>query len=618
MMTVETEKYDYNNGLKKVKEASQTFPKGSGVYKFLDSYKNPLYIGKAKNLKKRISSYLNIGKHTKRTKILISLTQTIIFIKTPTEIDSFILESNLIKSFKPKFNIRFRDDKSYPFIMIDERSKWPRIRKIRGKHLKKDFLFGPFANSRAVDEDLTQLEKAFLLRSCSDNIFNSRTRPCILYQIKRCSAPCTNLIKKNDYKELVDNAILFLKGKDSLIKENLINQMKVESKSQNYETATILRDRIKALTKISQEKYSDLNNDENFDIVCCIKNFDEFCVQIFFFRSGKNLGNKEFFFKESISNDAKEVLSQFLIIFYSSNLAPKIVYINQRIKKKITLSSILSKNKRFKVEIKVPSRGKKMSLLRMVESNIIASLKDKLKSEQKNLGLLKSLAKSLKLKKFPNRIEIYDNSHLSGTDPVGAMVVYENFSFQKKKYKKFNIKSTKSILNDDYFMLTQVINRRFTLNNKWKSEKPDLLIIDGGKGHLNSVLKVLKNKNIEDIDLISIAKGKRRIVGDEKIFTLNGLVKFNKSNEEFFLLQRLRDEAHRFAVSSQRVKRLMSIKNSIFDKIGGVGRKNRSKLLSYFGSIENIKTASIDDLKKTPGIGKKIARKIYEEFNKIV
>lgn len=610
--------YDFEKGKKIIKEAMSKFPSGSGVYKFLDVNNKPLYIGKAKNLKKRISSYINSSKQPYRIRSLICLTCNIGFIKTPTELDSFLLENNLIKELKPKFNIRLMDDKSYPYIMISKKSDWPRIRKFRGKQNKNDTFFGPFANVNAVDNVLKQLEKAFLIRSCSDAEFNNRKRPCILYQIKRCSAPCVGLISKKNYLDLVSNAIMFLKGKNSLLKNELIKKMRIESKKENYEMAASIRDRIKALTKISNENHSDLNNSENFDVICCIKKYEQFCIQIFFFRSGKNLGNKEFFYTENIIDDPKIILSQFLIFFYSKNTAPREILINHSLKEINVVSSIISKNTKYIVKIKKPDRGKKLSILNMVEDNIAASLKDHAISRQETSTILKNISNILGLNNFPFRIEIYDNSHLSGSNPVGAMVVFENNSFLKKSYRKFNIISDNERLNDDYFMLSQMLNRRFTLTTKWKNYLPNLIIIDGGKGHLNVAYKSLKEKKIENIDIISIAKGKNRNAGNETIYSKNHYHNFNTKDKELFFLQRLRDEAHRFAITSQKIRRSRSLNNSVFDCIKGVGKKMKSNLLSYFGSIENIKTASLQDLKKTPGIGEKIAIIIYKEFNKIV
>ncbi len=613
---IENTIFNYKNGLSALKRASKSFPNGSGIYKFLEKNHTVLYVGKAKNLKKRISSYIPSVKQSNRIKTLISLTHEISFIKTPNELDSFILENNLIKSLKPRFNIRLMDDKSYPFIMISKSSDWPRIKKKRGKQNRKDIYFGPFANVNMVEEVIQQLERAFLLRSCSDNIFNSRKRPCILYQIKRCSAPCVGKITKTNYFKLVNDAILFLKGKNLIVKENLVSMMKKSSVNQDYEKAAIIRDRIRAISRISFEQYSDLNNNQNFDILYIHKKFDQTFIQIFFFRSGKNLGNKDFFLTDKDIENDEVLLSQFIIFFYRNNEPPREIFVNLDIKDRSLLQKIISPSK--KIEIKKPIKGKKYELLKMVQDNILATESENFQNRNSHFRILNELKKKLGLKNFPNKIEIYDNSHLGGTDAVGAMVVYENFDFSKNSYRKFNIETEKNRISDDYFMMNHIISRRFNSSEKWKEDFPNLIIVDGGKGQLNIVEKLLKEKKINSIDVIGIAKGKKRNVRFDKIYDKNGIVDFEKNDKCFFFLQKLRDEAHRFAVSSHQRKRRRKIKSSSFDNINGIGKKIKKNLLNHFGTLENIKSASLSDLKKTPGIGPLIADKIYREFNKVV
>ena len=614
-MQTNNNNYNYKKGIIELKKATKTFPNGSGIYKFIGFHNEPLYVGKAKNLKKRISSYLDENRQTRRIKILISLTDSLKFIKTPNEIDSLILENNLIKQLKPRFNIRLMDDKSFPYISISTSSAWPRIRKYRGKQNKKDVYFGPFANVNVVDQVLQQLERAFLLRSCSDNFFNSRKRPCILYQIKRCSAPCTNQINPNQYSSLVDQAINFLKGKNKSIKQDLVVQMQVASANQNFELAASLRDRVKAISKISFEKYSDLNSNENFDIIFYHKKYDQVFVQVFFFREGKNLGNKDFFLSDNITDEVSVMMSQFLIFFYKNNNPPKEVLVNFDLDQPEIIRSIISNKAKLTVSIRNPKKGKKLELMNMVKENIKSNLSNHRLNDQKTLKLIK---KRLNLLNFPYRIEVYDNSHLNGTNPVGSMIVYQNLNFAKSFYKKFNIKNKSKRVNDDYFMMKQVLERRFDFSSEWKKDLPSLIIIDGGKGQLNIALGVLKEKKIYNIDVISIAKGKNRKKDTEKIYYLNGEINFKENDKELFLLQRLRDEAHRFAVASQKVRRDIGYKYSLFNDIDGIGKKLKTNLLSYFGSIDNIKSASLTDLKKTPGIGEQMAKKIYREFNKIV
>ncbi len=608
--------YNYNRGLAVLKEASKLFPNGSGVYKFIDSSESIIYIGKAKNLRKRISSYSINNNQTRRIKTLISLTNKLEFIKTPTEIDSLILENNLIKKIKPPFNIRLMDDKSFPYIMISKSQEWPRIKKYRGKQTAENIFFGPFANVSVVDEVLKQLEKAFLIRSCSDNIFNSRKRPCILHQIKRCSAPCVGLITSQEYSHLVNEAILFLKGKNPKLKNTLVKLMEDKSKQEDYEQAAIIRDRIKAISRINFEQYSDLNKSENFDIVFLYQKFDQVHVQLFFFRSGKNLGNKDFFLSEKLFEESETILRQFLIFFYKRNTPPDEILINLDLKNTELIKEVISPNK--SLEIKKPKKGKKLELMKLVKDNIQASSKGKQNIKNNEPEVLKSIYKKFKLKNFPFRIEVYDNSHLSGTDAIGAMIVYQNFEFSKNHYKKFNTKTKSDRIFDDYEMMAQMIERRFNFSEEWKNELPNLIIIDGGKGQLNTVQRILKKKKISNIDLLSISKGTNRRSSEDKVHSITQNINLNNNEKEFYFIQKLRDEAHRFAISSHKAKRSKKMKSSIFDQISGIGKKTKYNLLNYFGTIENIQSASLTDLKKVEGIGSETAKKIYKEFNKIV
>ena len=610
--------FDYKFGVKLIKSTLNKLPNGSGVYKFINIYNEILYIGKAKNLKKRVSSYTNLSKQSNRIKLLISSLKKIDFIKTHTESDSLILENNLIKKFKPRFNIRLIDDKSYPYILISTSKEWPQIRKYRGKINKKNSFFGPFSSSNSVDNILKQIEAAFLLRNCSDRTFSLRKRPCIKYQIKRCSAPCVNFISKEKYGKLVKEAVDFLKGKNFDYKKNLIKEMEAESKLQNYEKAASLRDRIKALSKITNERYSDINSDEDFDIIFIKDKYEMIAIQVFSFRKGKNLGNKSFLFSDLIFDKTHEILEQFIMFFYSQNTVPKEIFVNEKLKNIDLLKKLLSENTNFKVKIKLPLRGKKRELMKIVENNVDVVLNKRVSAKEKEKSILNEIKTILSLNKNPNRIEVYDNSHLNGTNPTGAMVTYEDLLFQKNSYRKFNIKTSKERVNDDYYMMRQVFERRFKFDKEWKKKIPDLIIIDGGRGHLNIVKKVLENFKINDLDIIAISKGVNRNNGDETIHTNEKSLNFDKRSQNLFFLQRLRDEAHRFAVSSTKSRHEKSLKNSIFDKIEGLGKKTKSNLLSYFGSIDNIKTASIGDLKKVPNIGTKMAKKLYYEFNRNV
>ena len=394
--------------------------------------------------------------------------------------------------------------------------------------------------------------------------------------------------------------------------------MEYASHKQQYEEAALYRDRIKALSKISQEKYSFLDINDNFDIVCAIKRFDIICVQVFFFRTGKNLGNKEFFFETQKEKKEEKLIEEFLSIFYINKIPPKLIILNKEIKNKNLLELALKKKRNINSRIMIPKKGKKLDIIKMVEKNIIHSIDKWIHKTSSSKELEKEIFYKFKLKNMPKKIEVYDNSHLSGSQPVGAMIVYKNKKFSRENYRKFNIRIEGEKTNDDYFMMSQVLDRRLNIDiNKvsWKDELPNLILIDGGKGHLNVVQKILNKKKIKNIDLISIAKGKNRNAGDETIFIKEETFKLEKNNEILFFFQRLRDEAHRFAISSQRYRRNRLIKGSVFDSIIGIGAKTKKKLLTHFGSVENIKTAGLRDLEKTPGVGKEIAKRIYKEFN---
>ena len=611
-------KFDFDKGITVLKRSLKHCPRSPGVYQFFDSKKKILYVGKAKNLFNRLSSYTNFNSLSNRIKKMIGLANDVIIIKTPSEIDALLLESNLIKSHKPTFNIRLIDDKSFPFILISQNHNWPRLEKYRGNQSKKGFYFGPFASVGAVNEVMTVLEKGFLLRTCTDSVFENRKRPCLLYEIKRCSAPCVNLISKENYKKLIKQAILFLDGKDTKIKKILASNMSLASKNQRYEEAALYRDRIKAITKIYQKQNMFLKNKENFDVICVKKEHDLICIQCFFIRNGQNLGNKEYFFHQENDKKPEEILEQFISLFYLDKRPPNSILINKKIENTRLIELSFQKEKNTLTKIVLPKKGKKMDIIKMAEENIKYSIAAYQNKKNDWVKQMENLRKCLFLSKPPKRIEIYDNSHLSGTNPVGAMVVYDENKFNRSSYRKFNIKFDKKVIQDDYFMMRQVLTRRLSNiknSSNWKSNLPDLIIIDGGKGHLNVVQKILKEKKLNNIDIIAMAKGKNRNSGQETIYKGENTVIFKKNDTALYFLQRLRDEAHRFAVSSQRYKRKINMKNSVFDKIDGLGSKSKTKLLEYFGSIESIKSAGIKDLESSPGIGKKMAKKIYNEFN---
>ena len=609
--------FDINKGLDVLKKSLITCPNGPGVYQFTNNLKI-IYIGKAKNLNKRVSSYSNFNSLTNRLKKMVSSITSIKLIKTHTEVDALLLESNLIKKYKPVYNIRLIDDKSFPYISISQNQDWPRLQKYRGQKDPKKYYFGPFANVNMVEEVLTILERGFLIRTCSDTVFKTRKRPCLLYQIKRCSAPCVGYIDSSRYNNLVNQAIEFLNGKDEKIRNDLILKMQIESKEENYEQAAICRDRLKALSKINQKQYINVRSTQDFDLICSTKKYGIIFIQIFFFRKGKNLGNRDFNFDNCVDQSCEEILEKFIPLFYLNHFAPKQIIVDKKVDGIELIKNAISKDKGLNILIENPKRGEKFELLKIVQSNLKHTIDSFIQTKKTNHDLLIDMQQKLSLSNLPKKIEVFDNSHLGGNQPVGGMIVYEDYKFNRDKYRKFNIKSDLVKLFDDYYMMKQVLNRRLSIvknEDFWKKDLPDLIIIDGGRGHHNVCYEILKEKKMLHIDIISIAKGEKRNAGNETIYNSKGKINLINNDKVLFFLQRLRDEAHRFSVSAQRYRRTISMKNSIFDEITGIGKNSKKSLLSHFGSIDNIKTAGIKDLEKVQGIGKVMAKKIYDEFN---
>lgn len=599
-------------GIKIIKKSLEVCPRTYGVYLFKLNDKI-LYVGKAKNLFNRLKSYINFDSQSRRIKKMITTFNEIKYVRTHSEADALILENNLIKKYKPTFNVRLIDDKSFPYILISKKDKWPRLQSYRGDKKIDGFYFGPFPSPSAVRETISLLEKGFLMRTCTDSYFKNRSRPCMLYQIKRCSAPCVNLVSNIEYEKLTKDTISFLEGNDSKVKDKLIKKMQILSKNENFEDAAKIRDRIKAINRINQHSFSRINYKGNFDIVCFQSKFEEIFIEIVFFRNGSNLGNKEYVIKNYEKKEFNSIIKDFLIRFYLKHHPPKNIIFNKKVDDLEALKAAFKKEKDIVVEFSLAKKGIKKDLVDNTEKNLNDFAERHYHNIKTNKQTLSDLKDIFQLPKIPKRIEIYDNSHLGGNNPVGAMVVYENYKFNTSEYRKFNIRSiTKT--HDDYFMMQQVLSRRFQKqnNNSWKKNYPDLVLIDGGKGHLKIAEKTITKKNIE---IISIAKGKKRNAGEETIFYKNKLFKLEKRNKVLFFLQNLRDEAHRFAISSQRYRRIKQIKDSLFDEISGIGGKIKKSLLSHFGSIDNIKSASLKDLKKVPGIGKIMANKIYNQFN---
>jgi excinuclease ABC subunit C len=608
----------FSTGVKVIKETLSTLTDSAGVYRMLDENKKVLYVGKAKNLKNRVVNYTRINNLTIRIQRMVAQTRSMEIITTQTEAEALLLESDLIKKLKPKYNILLRDDKSFPHILIAENHDFPKIVKHRGKHNIKGQYFGPFASVGAVNQSLTLLQKIFLLRSCSDSEFKNRQRPCLLYQIKRCSAPCVGKIDKDDYAKLVLDAKDFLKGKSSKIQQELAKKMENASQNLEYEKAAGFRDRIRALTTIQSHQNISLKSLADCDAIACVKNEGIACVQVFFFRSGKNCGNHAFFPKTHIDDNEEQILEAFIGQFYSNKTPAKNVLLSHKIENIDVLQSALSNRYEFSLKINIPQKGEQAEFVNHVLENAQNSIKTKLMENSTISKNLEELKNTFSLPKLPMRIEVYDNSHFQGTNAVGAMIVATNNGLDKKSYRKFNIKNP-DITQDDFAMMGEVLTRRFShsVDDEHFAQKlPDIVLIDGGKGQVKYVKEVFEKLNISDVKIIGIAKGRDRNAGNEVFHTDDGrVININKKSPLMYYLQRIRDEAHRFAIGTHRAKRNKENFKSPLDEIKNIGNKRKKALLNHFGSAKAVKEAKLSELENVEGISKNIAKSIYYHFN---
>jgi len=548
---------------------------------------------------------------------MLSQTINIEITTTSNESEALLLEANLIKKHKPKFNILLKDDKSFPYIFISKNEKWPQLTKHRGKKIREGHYFGPFASVGSANWTIKTLQKIFLLRVCDDSIFKKRQRPCILYQIKRCSAPCMGYVDPNSYKKLVDNSIKFISGKTRNIQKDLSKQMEAASNELDYEKAAVLRDRIKALTQIQSSQNINATNLSEADVIAAYKESGKSCVQIFFFRSKQNWGNQSFFPKHDPDEDLSKILSSFIMQFYENKNAPKLIIINKKINDQKLIERTLELKENKSVSIKIARKGNELKISTMAEKNAKEALTRKVYETESNRNLFEELSNKFSLKSNINLIEVYDNSHIQGSNSVGALITFGSEGFIKKRYRKFNIKS-ENIKNDDYAMLKEVLFRRFSKVIKDTENTlslPDLVLIDGGKGQYSVARKTINELGLYDIPIIAIAKGKFRNSGNETFFFENKTFKFSRNDPILFFLQRLRDEAHRFAVSAHRDKRIKGMKKSLLDQIGGIGKIRKKTLLNHFGSARAVESASLDEIKSIDGIELSIAKKIHNFFH---
>ena len=594
-------------------------PKSSGIYKMINDQEKILYVGKAKNIQNRLKSYLNPNNLSNRIKRLMSQVEKIDVVVTETEKEALLLEANLIKKIKPQYNILLRDDKSFPYILINYEHDYPQIKKHRGKQSIKGKYFGPFATISSLDYTLKILQKVFLLRSCEDTIFENRTKPCLLYQIERCSGPCVDYtINKEDYLDSVKSAEDFLSGKHSNLQEELSKKMESESNSLNFEKAASYRDKIVALTQIQSQQNINLKDIKNTDVISIARQGNKSCIQVFIYRSGQNWGNRSYFPKHSDEDQTSEILERFIVDFYTKYSPPREVLINHALNDESLIVSSLCSIYNFKTKFNVPIKGKKLDIIKYADRNSQISLKNYIAQKLSDSKNLESLRDTLGITKKINRIEAYDNSHLFGKNAVGAMIVYTSEGFDKKSYRKFNIDSNKVKLSDDYGMMRHVLSRRFSneaiKNSKKYNTLPDIIVIDGGKGHYDIARKILDDNGLESISVLSIFKGEGRRETLDQIIYNNKKGFIEKDTPSFFFIQRLRDESHRFALGAHKAKRKRDMKSSELEAIDGLGRIKRKLLLNHFGSVSHIKNASSQDLMKVKGIHKGLAQKIYDFF----
>jgi excinuclease ABC subunit C len=599
-----------HNGQDVIRKSLIDMPNKAGIYQMLDSKNNILYIGKARNLANRIAAYAKSEGLSNRIAIMVSQVSQIKIIVTNSELDALLLEANLIKHNKPKYNILLKDDKSFSYISLTSH-EFPRINRYRAKKRLKEDDFGPFISAFDVKTMIELIQKLFLIRPCSDSFFSNRERPCIQYQIKKCSAPCVGKVSQIDYQDSLEKTKQLLLGRNTILKDQLIAEMENASVHMEYEKAALIRDKIRVITNIQSTKSITINDDDSSDFIAIHRAKTQSSIQIFMFRHGNNIGNLEYFPEHDELDDNSEIMASFLLQFYQKHDVPAKIYIENNIDD-IVIDAIKAISK-SNVKIIIPKSGEKFKILKQVAENAEISFKRKLADLVKNQQVFDELAKQFNLSSIPNIIEVYDNSHISGTSALGAMIVVTPEGFNKKLYRKFDYKDTLGG-GDDYAMLRETLKQRI-IQIKKDNNIPDFWLIDGGKGHMNIVVKIQQEYNMK-IPFACIAKGVDRNAGNET-FHMIGIEPFTlaKNSELMKFLQRIRDEAHRFAITSHRTKRSKRLKQSSLDALENIGVKRKKLLINFFGSPDAVKNAAIEDIMKVPNIGKKIAEKIYEQLH---
>ncbi|WP_336097793.1 MULTISPECIES: excinuclease ABC subunit UvrC [unclassified Roseovarius] len=592
-----------------------------GVYRMLDAQARVLYVGKARNLRARVSNYARPTGHTGRIQRMIRDTASMMFLTTATETEALLLEQNLIKQLKPRYNVLLRDDKSFPNILVTKAHDYPMIKKHRGAKREKGAYYGPFASAGAVNRTLAQLQRVFMLRNCSDTMFEGRTRPCLQYQIKRCTAPCVGYISREDYAAQVSDAERFLSGRSTEIQEKLAQDMQAASDEMEFEKAAALRDRIKALTQVQTAQGINPRTVKDADVIALHLEKGQACVQVFFIRGGQNWGNRDFYPRVGVDVEEPEVLEAFIGQFYDSKEPPRQLILSHALEDNDLMAAALGERLGRKVEILVPIRGEKAELVDGALRNARESLARKMAESATQAKLLAGLAEAFGLDAPPGRIEVYDNSHIQGAHAVGAMIVAGPDGFLKNQYRKFNIRGEELTPGDDFGMMKEVLKRRFKRLLKEDPERdkglwPDLLLIDGGAGQVSAVASIMREMGVEDIAMVGVAKGVDRDHGKEEFHRVGTRPMALRHNDPvLYFVQRLRDEAHRFAIGTHRAKRSKAVSASPLDEVPGVGAARKRALLAHFGSAKAVSRAALADLKAVEGVSEALAQRVYDHFH---
>ncbi len=612
---------DIEVGVKAIRDVVRTLPVRPGVYRMLDAKGDVLYVGKARSLKNRVTNYTQVARLTKRLQRMVAQTRGLQIVTTNNEAEALLLEAQLIKRYRPPYNVLLRDDKSFPFILLREDHAFPRVQLHRGARRHKGQYYGPFASAGSVRTTLTALQKLFLLRSCTDSFFANRSRPCLLYQIRRCSAPCVGRIDEAGYGELIGDAKDFLGGKSTKVQQKLGRQMQDAAEAMDYELAAVYRDRLRALTFIqgSQAIHAERVGDADIFALAC--KGGTMGIQAFFIRGGQNWGARSFIPAHTTEVPEEEVLSSFLVQFYEEVPPPRLILLDRAMGERELLEEAFGERAGRKVEIKMPQRGEQRRLVAQATRNAEEALDRRLAETSTQARNLRALADLFELPEPPNRIEVYDNSHVQGTNAVGAMIVAGPEGFRKSSYRKFNIRNPDTVPGDDFAMMREVLGRRFARLEKEdpdrsKGDWPDLLLIDGGKGQLGAVCEVMEDAGVHDIPVVGVSKGPDRNAGRETFHLPNGRdFQLPPNDPVLFYLQRLRDEAHRFAIGAHRTKRAKSMGASPLDDVPGIGPNRKRALLMHFGTARAVRNAALDDIAKVPGISRATAQGIYDYFH---